>query len=149
MIYKYCSNCGAKYEASLRQCNKCEGNNKARYKRYAVNRTDKDSQDFYRSKEWLSKRADIKDRDKGICLHCWFIKNEFNVMDMVHHIEELKECWDKRLDEENLISLCNNCHGAIHREYKEEKINKINLQNKLRMLIVKSKEDLGINDSDY
>jgi len=89
------------------ECTKKYGSlEKERYRRYRANRSDKEYQIFYTSKEWKKVRETIKQRDNGLCLLCWFKNKLFINLDLVHHIEELKENWNKRLKEDNLICLC-------------------------------------------
>ena len=59
---------------------------------------------FYKSKNWLLKKEEIKTRDKGMCQRC-LIKFERITIDHleVHHNENLTSNWEKRLDNENLV----------------------------------------------
>lgn len=65
---------------------------------------------FYNSKRWrtLSKLYRI---NNPICENC-FKNGIVRKADVVDHIVEVKDCWDKRLDETNLQSLCHTCHNA-------------------------------------
>jgi 5-methylcytosine-specific restriction enzyme A len=74
---------------------------------------DKNSTAFYKSKVWRETRAHVLRRDNHLCQHCYQDKR-IRAADMVHHIEELKDAWDKRLLISNLISLCNSCHNRAH-----------------------------------
>ncbi|YBZ93409.1 HNH endonuclease [Bacillus sp. AK031] len=59
----------------------------------------------------MKKSKWIRARDKNLCQVCLLeqyntqTKYNFNNIE-VHHIEPLKENWDKRLEDTNLISLC-------------------------------------------
>lgn len=69
---------------------------------------------FYRSKEWIKTRQMRLIMDSHLCRDC--LKEKIiTKADTVHHIEELKDNWDKRCDLENLISLCNSCHNKRHK----------------------------------
>lgn len=71
---------------------------------------------FRNSKEWKCKRNEIRTRDKQLCVYC-FSKNRFVYDDIeVHHIIPLVEDFDKRLDDDNLISLCRMCHEDAEKE---------------------------------
>jgi 5-methylcytosine-specific restriction enzyme A len=66
---------------------------------------------------WIKKRNYIRDRDKHLCQVC--IRNLYNTFNQytfddlqIHHIVPLKEDWNRRLDEENLIALCRPHHEA-------------------------------------
>ncbi len=149
MVYKYCPMCSkTKIEDKEKMCQDCSkkyGNSldKARYKRYQDNRTDKDSQVFYNSKEWKKVRKKIKKRDKGLCLLCLLNNNLIVSGDLVHHIVEEKEDKMLRLEEDNLLMLCDSCHKYVHREYEKNSLSKIKMQNELKILIQKSKNEFG------
>ena len=69
---------------------------------------------FYSSKLWKSKREEIKALDKGLCQRCLI---KFGIVTMenleTHHIEPLIVKWDKRLQNNNLITLCIQCHRYV------------------------------------
>lgn len=65
---------------------------------------------FYASKEWYDKRLEIFHRDNFTCMECGLrnskTRNTFNV----HHIIPLSVDWELRLNSDNLITLCEDCH---------------------------------------
>lgn len=134
-LKKTCPGCGKVISYNSSRCEECsekyEEHTKQRYKQYKSNRTDVKEQRFYSSSSWLSVRDDVKVRDKGLCLLC-LSRGDTEYVDTVHHIEELKECWDKRLDKNNLICLCESCHQLVHEGYKT---NKLDIQREFRNLI--------------
>lgn len=81
---------------------------------------------FRNTKAWQRKRDNIKDRDKGLCQVCirkiYNTIKRYNYMDIeVHHIVPLRENYELRLEDDNLISLCKYHHelaekGDIPRE---------------------------------
>jgi 5-methylcytosine-specific restriction protein A len=79
-----------------------------RYKR------DKKVNEFYRSADWNKARQQALLRDNGLCMHCYRDKR-IVMADMVHHVVAVKDDWSKRLEIDNLISLCNSCHNKIHK----------------------------------
>ncbi|WP_069649649.1 HNH endonuclease [Caloranaerobacter ferrireducens] len=83
------------------------------YDKYIRNVRDKKYTEFYHSKEWEKTRRLVLSRDKGLCQHC-LKENKIVFADVVHHIVELKQDWSKRLELDNLISLCHECHNKIH-----------------------------------
>lgn len=92
-----------------------EQNKKERNKYYdehVRNKRDKKYRDFYHSKEWERVRQRALVRDKGLCQHC-IKENKITMADMVHHIIPIKDDWSKRLDLDNLVSLCHTCHNKI------------------------------------
>lgn len=66
---------------------------------------------FRNSKAWRVKRKKIKERDLYLCQVC--IRKLYNTVNQytydglqVHHAVSLEESWDKRLDDENLLTTC-------------------------------------------
>lgn len=86
-----------------------EAENQRHYDKHS---RDKQSTTFYKSKEWKRMRSHIFSKSHGLCVHCLKDKR-IKRADMVHHLVEVKKNWNKRLDINNLISLCNSCHGKI------------------------------------
>lgn len=82
------------------------------YNRYNKERTDREYTDFYKSKEWLVVRAIALARDRYQCVMCRN-KGIITKATMVHHIVPVKKDWNKRLDINNLMSLCDACHNGI------------------------------------
>ena len=115
---KICPRCNRRLVSfSKKYCEVCEVKANARHKEYKRYRTDDKEQRFYSDPGWIRKREKIKYTDNGYCLIC-LNNNYHRAMDTVHHIVELKEDWNKRFDDDNLISLCESCHQVIHRQYK-------------------------------
>ena len=87
---------------------------------------DKASDKFRKTKAWTKKSIEIRQRDKYLCQVC--IRNLHNTLDFlnykkisVHHITPIEEDYNRRLDNDNLISLCRYHHkmaddGLIERE---------------------------------
>lgn len=92
------------------------------------NMTDKEYNAFYHTGAWKRKRLEILRRDHFECQECWRrIRKAKETGERlagadakirravcVHHIRELKDCWELRLDNDNLESLCGTCHNALH-----------------------------------
>lgn len=64
---------------------------------------------FRGSSTWKHKRREILKRDHNSCLICGNKKGL-----QVHHIYSLDTHWELRLDDSNLITLCDNCHHNAH-----------------------------------
>ena len=79
------------------------------YRRRA--RTDIDK--FYSSKQWQDLRAYVLARDNYLCQDC-LKEHKITAARDVHHIEFLLNNWDKRLEDNNLIALCRECHRKRH-----------------------------------
>ncbi len=64
---------------------------------------------------WQKKRNTIINLDKGLCVACKKLKI-YTYSDLeVHHIVPLSEDWDLRLEEDNLITLCEGHHDQADR----------------------------------
>ncbi len=70
---------------------------------------------FRSTRKWTNKSLDIKKRDSNLCQVCF--RNLYNTTMIfnykslqVHHIIPIEEGWDKRLDDDNLITLCPTHH---------------------------------------
>ena len=76
---------------------------------------------FRSSRAWRKKAEAIKKRDKYLCVYS-LSKGVIETHDLeVHHIVPIKEDWNKRLDDSNLITLTRLVHeqaedGTISRE---------------------------------
>lgn len=58
---------------------------------------------------WKCKRVEIMKRDNNQCKICGS-----NTKLQVHHIYSLDTHWQLRLDNNNLVTLCESCHHAVH-----------------------------------
>ena len=68
---------------------------------------------FYNSVQWHTLRNRKFYDANGLCELCYkegIIKQGREV----HHIVPIEENWNKRLDYNNLILLCSNCHNKMH-----------------------------------
>ena len=77
--------------------------------------------DFYKSKAWLRKRKKILRRDKYLCVRCKRYGRRGRdglpvAAEIVHHKIPLEVDPSKKLDDENLESLCKACHNKEHPE---------------------------------
>ena len=77
---------------------------------------------FYKSATWRSKRQQILKRDNNECQRCK-ARGKFFIAEVVHHEKHLKDRWDLRLVDDNLISVCGACHNILHPEkgFKKDK----------------------------
>lgn len=65
---------------------------------------------FRGSSNWKKKSLEIRQLDLFLCLHCKSQgKYIFNNLE-VHHITPIAKNWHLRLDNNNLITLCHDCH---------------------------------------
>lgn len=77
--------------------------------------SDRESDKFRNTIRWQRKREEIKVRDRYLCQVC--LRNKYNTLDMlnfknieVHHITTINEDYNRRLDNDNLITLCSYHH---------------------------------------
>lgn len=83
---------------------------------------------------WQKKREEIKKRDLRLCQICirelYNTKTKYNTEDLeVHHNVPINEDYNKRLDNDNLLTVCHYHHelcesGEIPREEVQQIINK-------------------------
>lgn len=77
--------------------------------------SDKDTEErrFRSSQRWTKMSASIRERDHYMCVYCKQQENKVTRKEIeVHHIIPVKEDYDRRLDGDNLISLCREHHEA-------------------------------------
>ena len=68
---------------------------------------------FYCSREWQLLRQAKWCQADGLCELCR-AKGIIKSAKEIHHKIPIEEDWSKRLDYDNLIALCSDCHNAIH-----------------------------------
>jgi hypothetical protein len=66
---------------------------------------------FYSSSSWKNKRFEIMKKDNFKCKVCNFIPAKSHGKLNVHHIIRLSKDWNLRLNNDNLITLCVECHN--------------------------------------
>ena len=97
----------------LRSCSWCGRIHSTKYDcgrkpKYRKKFTDIDG--FRSTAAWQKKREQIRERDLNLCVVCRSKgRYEYNSLSC-HHIEPLEERYDLRLEDENLITLCQGCH---------------------------------------
>lgn len=137
-MLKSCQYCGRIHEAALI----CEPKGVAQKKRIA-NIRDNKARQFRRSTRWTNKSIAIRERDHHLCLCCLHglpeTYRKYNTRNLsVHHITPLEEDYNKRLDDDNLITLCSTHHDMAER-------GEIS-RDALRSMILKTRDSAGGND---
>lgn len=149
MLKKICR-CGKVIDYNMKMCDECakryDKSKKESYKEYKRNRKDIKEQRFYSAGEWIRVRDIVRRKYNGLCLYSYYIKHEIKYVDYIHHIVELKEDWDKRLDVSNLIPCCSEAHKLIHNTYDRSDKNKNDMQELLRSLKNKYEKEFGANN---
>lgn len=85
-------------------------------KDYDYKRKDDKYKKFYKSREWKRLRDYVLKRDNYICQEC-IKENKITTCNTVHHIVEVREDFSKALSEDNLLTLCHECHNKIHKRF--------------------------------
>lgn len=86
------------------------------YKTYKKKAYDTEADRFRKTKRWTNKSLEIRQRDRYLCRVCeanlynTIQQFNFNTLD-VHHIVPISEDYNKRLDNDNLITLCRYHHN--------------------------------------
>lgn len=86
---------------------------KERDQYYDVHVRDQKAKAFYKSRAWQAVRRRALIRDYYLCQDC-LTENRLTQADTVHHRVEIGKDWSKRLNMDNLVSLCAACHNARH-----------------------------------
>lgn len=98
----------------LKSCNRCGGIhdiNTICNKGRVFKKKETQASRFRNEYKWKQKRKQIKERDKYLCKVCradlFHTTHVYNYNKTeVHHIVSLEQNFDKRLDDDNLITLC-------------------------------------------
>lgn len=106
-MLKSCPYCGRIHDSKFI----CQQKEKAVNKKKKMTVKDK----FRGKSAWKRKREEIKERDNFVCQVC--VRNLYNPLRIyetdnlqVHHVIPLEKDYNKRLDNDNLITLCERHH---------------------------------------
>lgn len=108
----------------LKSCGKCGRIHDKKYiccKRVTEYREKTRNSQFRSTAAWTNKSIEIRERDKYLCqvclrgLHGSDKRYTYQELE-VHHIIPLSEDWDRRLDNDNLITLCKAHHEMAENE---------------------------------
>ncbi len=124
MLKKICK-CGKVIDQRISMCDECMIKHKEAKKEsnrvYNSHNRDKDLDTFYHSDEWEDIRECILSKYKYLDLYDYFINKKITLANTVHHIVEIKDDYNLRLSEENLIPLSAKTHSKIHKLYRKDK----------------------------
>ena len=114
-MLRSCKYCGRIHEAS----EKCQQKREAEARRWK-NRKQTEALSFRRSNAWTNKSVAIRGRDHYLCLCCKALLpgtvRQFETHNLeVHHIIPIEEDYSKRLEDTNLITLCEMHHEMCER----------------------------------
>lgn len=121
---------------------------KERYKDYQSRRLKdkekKKQQQFYNSDNWQRTREAVASDCLGIDIYEYYTTGRIVPGETVHHIIELNEDWNSRLDINNLIYLTERNHRKIHVIYDRSNRDKKIMQDKLFKIINKFQSEFTI-----
>lgn len=145
MLYKYCS-CGKKIEYSLGKCDECkakaEESKKARQKKYRDSKTKDKEMMFYNTREWNRLRTYIVNSYLNMSVYSYYKTGQVVDSQVVHHMVEVRDNWDRRLDKFNLIPVTKKEHQLIHNRTDREGEDKVRLE--LEEMVRKFREEFGV-----
>lgn len=146
MLLKQCRGCGRIIPQTMKLCDVCEKRQQdtpSRHTIYNDTRRDPRAAAFYLSKEWKVMRRCIISVYDNIDIYALYMHHEIMTCDQVHHIEELEEAWERRLDPMNLIPLNQRTHNTITAMYKKGKNSMRETQKQIRELIDRHFKEAG------
>ena len=135
-----CNKCNKKIPYGKSMCDKCEELYKYDYDK----RRNSYSKAFYQSKEWHNTLEKIKIKYKCLDIYEYYINGTIIYGDIGHHIEELRDNKNRRLDIRNIIYLTIENHNKIHALYNKSTESKIEVQKLLFNLVNKWNEEMGL-----
>ena len=142
MLFKMCR-CGMAIPQSMQMCERCAARHNSRHMRYNAECRDKEAAAFYLSHEWRTLRAAIIPVFSGIDIWALHFDSCLLAAEEVHHIEELRAAWDRRLDPLNLLPLAHDTHNTITALYKASEASMKRTQKRIYALIERHFADRG------
>lgn len=112
MLLKSCR-CGKLIPQSMKMCEECEQRQQSRHMIYNNTRRDERAAEFYVSKEWRAMRERIIEVYDNVDIYALYVEHELLTCNPVHHIIELEDDWEQRLNPFNLIPLNHKTHNTI------------------------------------
>jgi hypothetical protein len=126
-LKKLCSyhNCKELVDYGIQYCDKhkviADKEQKERYRIYKHNRLndeyEKQLDIFYKSIEWIRLRELVQVKQYGIDILEYYKTGQIVMADTYHHINCVRDEWDKRLDDSNIIGLTQSNHLKVHSMY--------------------------------
>lgn len=123
--------CGKPIPQGVPMCEACTARHGSRHMIYNRQERSEKSTAFYCSRAWRVLRPRIIALYDGVDIMAFYEDDELVEPDRVHHIEELEEAWELRLDPMNLIPLTNANHTRVTAMYKASKESKEACQRRL------------------
>lgn len=102
--------------------------------------------EFYISKQWQAIRPIMQAVYGYVDIYALYVLEELVTLkksDPVHHIVELEDDWEKRLNPLNLLPVSHNTHNIITALYKKDKATMRATQTRIRQVIVQHFQEAG------
>lgn len=153
-LKKLCSysGCNTLIDYRTKYCDKHRTKDRDRYKDYRRNRLqdkeEKSRQDFYNSLEWKNVRDLAIRKCFGIDIVEYYKTGQIIMGYTVHHIVELKDDWNRRLDINNLIYLSQENHLRIHKIMEQSKEDKEKVTEMLLGLKDRFEQEFGLEKEE-
>ena len=153
-IKKLCSysGCNVLVDYGTKYCDKHRTKDKERYKDYRrsrlQDREEKARQDFYNSTEWKNIRDLVIRKCFAIDIVEYYKTGQIVMGYTVHHIIELKDDWNKRLDINNLIYLSQENHIKIHKLMERSKEDKEKVIEMLLQVKARFEQEFGLEKEE-
>lgn len=137
-IYKRCDRCGKRLPTGTK-C-KCS---KKRYKHEKIY-VDNKIENFYLSAEWRRKREHMIDVYHQLDIYDLYINDVVSYGRTMHHIVPLKDNWDRKLEDTNLIYLTDSNHQTLHDLMRKSEEDKKRVISTLQGLVLRFRQEMGI-----
>lgn len=137
VLLKACRGCGRLIPQTMNMCERCEEKQQSRHVVYNNTRRDPRSAEFYLSKEWRAMRPIIMSVYDYVDIYALYVEHQLITLkesDPIHHIIELEQDWEQRLNPLNLIPLSHRTHNTITALYKQSNASMKATQTRLRSL---------------
>ena len=126
MLKRLCRRCNKVIDAPNSYCDECakeraEKYNKQTRKAYDDRRKDDKHHAFYQTPEWKWTRDAVLKKYNYIDLYELHVNKKIVKANTVHHIIEVREDYDKRLDMDNLFPCSSRTHNKIEKMYRRNK----------------------------
>lgn len=149
MLKKLCSapGCYKVVNDGVKYCERHKNIDREKYREYKHKRMqDADEarrQQFYNSKAWEGLRASREAAQYGVDIYELYTTGEIQNAERYHHIEEVAEDWDKRLDSNNVIGMSDKNHKRIHKEYERGYMARKKMQQTLYAMLERFRREFG------
>lgn len=110
--------CGKAIPQGMAMCESCQKRYGSRHMIYNRQERSQKAAAFYCSRAWRVLRQRMIDLFDGVDIVAFYEADQLVEPDRVHHLVELEEAWEMRLDPMNLIPVSNANHTRITAEYK-------------------------------